>query len=265
MANNVRKAKSRITDIETTVKRQLDASIELPTATKKAIIANVKGITSAIDNTYAAVREPLTTHEETEKARKAQIETLLGTIGQMLHVYDPINGTHTPSAELKARLHRLDGFLPAELANEAKLVAALQDAQEALPDMIKNAEYQEKRDHDAAVAIDAAKKAEAKAEALKEMAAEAMLTGATVANTIAQQHAANVAPMVTETTTAAPPTPAPQTQLFSKEQRQAMYSAWMQAAADAGFSTDEELAKVKQFFNNINKGRVPYLRIVSEE
>ena len=263
LANNVRKAKSNITNVETAIKKQLDASIELPTMTKKAIIANVKGITASIDETYTTVRAPLTAKEEADKARDAEINKLMGTMDAMLKVFDPLNNGYISSAELSGRLTRLETLIPVHLATEASLVAKQQDVAKQLPDMIKNAEYQEKRDAEANAAIEAQKKAEAKAEVAKEFVQEAMQAGANVANSLAQQHA-TATPITTEA--AQEPVPAStKPQLYSREQRQAMATAWMKAADAAGFKSEEEIAKVKLFFNMINKNQVPYLNIEWQE
>ena len=263
LANNVRKAKSNITNVETAIKKQLDASIELPTMTKKAIIANVKGVTASIDETYTTVRAPLTAKEEADKARETEIKMLLGTMEAMLKFHDPLNGGYICSAELIGRLERLESLIPVHLKDESALVAKYQDVAKQLPDMIKNAEYQEKRDAEAKAAIEAQKKAEAKAEAAKELVQEAMQAGANVANSLAQQHVAAAEAKPEPVQEAAPIAAKPV--LLSREQRQAMATAWMKSGADAGFTSEEEIAKLKLFFNMINKNQVPYLAIEWQE
>ena len=263
LANNVRKAKSNITNVETAIKKQLDASIELPTMTKKAIIANVKGITASIDETYTTVRTPLTAKEEADKAREAEIKKILGTMEAMLKFHDPLNGSYICSTELAGRLERLESLIPVHLRDESALVAKYQDVAKQLPDMIKNAEYQEKRDAETKAAIEAQKKAEAKAEVAKEFVQEAMQAGANVANSLAQQHVAAAETKPEPAQEAAPVATKPV--LLSREQRQAMATAWMKSGADAGFTSEEEIAKLKLFFNMINKNQVPYLAIEWQE
>ena len=107
------------------------------------------------------------------------------------------------------------------------------------------------------------KKAEAKAEAAKELVQEAMQAGANVANSLAQQHVAAAEAKPEPVQEAAPVAAKPV--LFSREQRQAMATAWMKAGADAGFTSEEEIAKLKLFFNMINKNQVPYLAIEWQE
>ena len=111
--------------------------------------------------------------------------------------------------------------------------------------------------------IEAQKKAEAKAEAAKELVQEAMQAGANVANSLAQQHAAAAESKPEPVQEAAPVAAKPM--LLSREQRQAMATAWMKAGADAGFTSEEEIAKLKLFFNMINKNQVPYLAIEWQE
>ena len=231
--------------------------------TKKAIIANVKGITASIDETYTTVRTPLTAKEEADKAREAEIKKILGTMEAMLKFHDPLNGSYICSTELAGRLERLESLIPVHLRDESALVAKYQDVAKQLPDMIKNAEYQEKRDAEAKAAIEAQKKAEAKAEAAKELVQEAMQAGANVANSLAQQHVAAAETKPEPVQEAVPVAAKPV--LFSREQRQAMATAWMKAGADAGFTSEEEIAKLKLFFNMINKNQVPYLAIEWQE
>ena len=101
----------------------------------------------------------------------------------------------------------------------------------------------------------------------KEFVQEAMQAGANIANSLAQQHVA-AAEAMSEPVQEAAPVAAPvaaKPVLFSREQRQAMATAWMKAGADAGFASEEEIAKLKLFFNMIHKDQVPYLAIEWQE
>ncbi|AUZ05329.1 hypothetical protein ADP71_18040 [Vitreoscilla sp. C1] len=270
LAVNVTKAKTTVATIEAEMKKAIDVAMELPTQTKKALIASSKEAQAAIDVVRDRVRKPVTLAEEHKKKQDKEAEALLEKLKALTSVgYDPINQTYTSSAELQQRLDALPNIVPPQFKTEPKILAAYQDAEKRLPDIIAIARMQERKDAEAQAAIEAAKKAEAKAEAMKEVVQDAFKSGADIGNTygVAAQEALKEAaqPVVAE-----PSPPQPQRSGFTLDQRKAMAGAWVShlrtVCTKHGFHPEEPipaeiLAVFKSYFNDIGKGDVPYLAI----
>ncbi|UOO93354.1 hypothetical protein [Vitreoscilla stercoraria] len=268
LAVNVTKAKTTLAEVESSMKKAIDAAMELPTKTKKDLIAHAKTHAAAIDVVRDRVRMPVTLVEEHEKKQKKALETLLARLEDLTNVgYDPINHTYTPSTELQKRLDDLPSMVPPEFKSHPKVLAAYQDAEKRLPDIIAIARMQERKDAEAQAAIDAAKKAEAKAEAMKEVVQDAFKSGADIGNTLGQISQPQPVEMP-QPQEIAPPQP--QRSGFGLEQRKTMAGAWVShlrtVCTKHGFHPEEPipaeiLAVFKSYFNDIGKGQVPYLAI----
>lgn len=264
LATKVTKAKSIIKDHADEMKKSINESMAMQKNSITIINANLKNIEAIFDKCRDEVRAPLTAIEEAKKARENKIAELMADLDKMLNVYNPLTGEFTPSATLIEYQEKLKTFIPADLTTEAKLIAKFQDVEKMLPEAIKNAQLQEKKDQEAKAAIEAAKKAEAKLELAKEMHNEAINAGAGIAQNVAQSIAqantiSNADPVPT------PPPAAPAKQLYTLEQRRAIFDVVMREAAIVGFTSDEDISKFKQFFNRVYQDKIEVLKIVLPE